>query len=52
MMKYSEGPDDSRATFPGIQWPYSREQVAQLTSFDAKHAGDIGEKNMQTMGIT
>jgi predicted NAD-dependent protein-ADP-ribosyltransferase YbiA (DUF1768 family) len=52
MMKYPEGPDDPRATFPGIQWPYTREQVAQLTSFEAKHAGDLGEKNMLTMGIT
>jgi len=52
MMKYPEGPDDPRATFPGIRWPYTREQVGQLTSFDAKHAGDLGEKNMQAMGIT
>jgi predicted NAD-dependent protein-ADP-ribosyltransferase YbiA (DUF1768 family) len=52
MMKYPENSNDPRATFPGIQWPYTREQVAQLTSFEAKHAGDIGEKNMQTMGIT
>lgn len=52
MMKFPESPDDPRATFPGIQWPYTREQVAQLTSFEAKHAGDLGEKNMQTIGIT
>jgi len=52
MMKYPEGPGDPRATFPGIQWAYTREQVAQLTSFDAKHAGDLGEKNMQAMGIS
>ncbi len=52
MMKYPEGPDDPRANFSGINWAYTRAQVAQLTSFDAKHAGDLGEKNMQTMGIT
>jgi predicted NAD-dependent protein-ADP-ribosyltransferase YbiA (DUF1768 family) len=52
MMKYPEGPDDPRANFSGINWAYTRDQVAQLTSFDAKHAGDLGEKNMQTMGIT
>ncbi len=52
MMKYPEDPDDPRAKFPGIQWPFTREQVGQLTSFDAKHAGDVGEKNMQAMGIT
>src|SRR3954464_1382207 len=49
MMKYPEGPDDPRATFPGLQWAFTREQVAQLTAFEAKHAGDLGEKNMKTM---
>ncbi len=52
MMKYPEGPDDPRATFPGIHWTYTREQVSQMVSFDAKHAGDPGEKNMQAMGIS
>jgi predicted NAD-dependent protein-ADP-ribosyltransferase YbiA (DUF1768 family) len=52
MMKYPEGPDDPRAKFPGLEWPFTREQVAQLSSFEAKHAGDLGEKNMKTMGIT
>jgi hypothetical protein len=51
MMKFPEGPDDPRRTFPGLTWPGTREQVAQLTGFDAKHAGDAGEKNMKTMGI-
>jgi len=52
MMKYPEGPDDPRATFPGIKWAYTREQVAQLTSFTAKHAGDLADANMAKMGIT
>lgn len=51
-MKYPEGPDDPRTTFPGLQWAYTREQVAQLTSFAAKKAGDLAEKNMKQMGIT
>ncbi len=51
MMKFPEGPDDPRANFPGVTWSYTREQVAQLTSFDAKRAGDAGEKNMKLMGI-
>jgi predicted NAD-dependent protein-ADP-ribosyltransferase YbiA (DUF1768 family) len=51
MMKYPEAPDDPRANFPGVTWNYTREQVAQMSSFEAKHAGDLGEKNMQTMGI-
>src|SRR5438270_10179616 len=28
MMKYSEGAGDPRATFSGLTWPYTREQVA------------------------
>lgn len=51
MMKYPEGPSDPRATFPGLTWESTREQVAQLTSFEAKHAGDLGEANMKKMGI-
>src|SRR5580700_8789769 len=32
MMKYPEDSSDPRATFPGVQWTFTREQVAQLTS--------------------
>jgi predicted NAD-dependent protein-ADP-ribosyltransferase YbiA (DUF1768 family) len=52
MMKYPEGPDDPRAQYPGLKWNYTREQVGQLTSFDAKRAGTLAEQNMKTMGIT
>src|SRR5579862_5582748 len=52
MMKFPEGPDDPRSKFPGISWSHTRDDVAQLTAFDAKHAGDEGEKNMKKMGIT
>ena len=51
MMKYPEGGDDPRAKFPGLQWSYTREQVAQLESFTAKRAGDLGSDNMNRMGI-
>jgi predicted NAD-dependent protein-ADP-ribosyltransferase YbiA (DUF1768 family) len=51
MMKYPEGPDDARAQSPGLHWDYSREQVAQLTAFEAKRAGDTAEKSMKQMGI-
>jgi hypothetical protein len=51
MMKYPEGADDVRAKFPGVKWNYTREQVSQLAAFDAKHAGDLGDANMKTMGI-
>ena len=43
MMKYPEGPHDPRAKFPELEWKYTREQVAQLTSFEAKSAGTLAE---------
>jgi len=51
MMKYPEGPDDPRAKFPGLEWKYTRDEVAQMVSFEAKRAGDLGEANMKQMGI-
>lgn len=52
MMKYPESREDPRAIFPGLTWKYTREEVSQLASFEAKHAGDLGEANMKKMGIT
>jgi predicted NAD-dependent protein-ADP-ribosyltransferase YbiA (DUF1768 family) len=51
MMLYPEGPEDPRARFPGLEWPHTREQVAQMTAFEAKHAGTLAEGNMEKMGI-
>jgi predicted NAD-dependent protein-ADP-ribosyltransferase YbiA (DUF1768 family) len=51
MMKFPEGPDDPRAKFEGLEWKHTRDQVAQMTAFEAKAAGDEGSKNMHTMGI-
>ncbi len=52
MMKYPEGPNDERAKFPGLEWRYTREQVGELTSFDAKAAGTLADQNMKKVGIT
>jgi len=52
MMLYPEGPKDPRAAFPGIEWKYTREQVAQMTAFEAKSAGTLAEENMKQMRIT
>jgi predicted NAD-dependent protein-ADP-ribosyltransferase YbiA (DUF1768 family) len=52
MMKYPEGPNDPRAKLPALEWKYTREQVAQLTSFEAKNAGTLAEENMKKLGIT
>jgi predicted NAD-dependent protein-ADP-ribosyltransferase YbiA (DUF1768 family) len=48
MMKYPEGPDDPRAA---ARWDFTRQQVGQMVAFDAKHAGDLGERNMAALGI-
>ena len=52
MMKFPEGADDPRATYPGLSWPHTREQVAQMTAFEAKRAGTVGEQNMKQMNIS
>lgn len=51
MMLYPEGPGDIRAKAPGITWPHTRAEVAQMTAFAAKDAGTIAEANMRKMGI-
>ena len=51
MMKYPEGSDDERAKFPGLEWKYTREQVASMVSFEAKRAGDLASANMNKMKI-
>lgn len=52
MMKYPEGPDDPRALYRGIEWAHARDEVAQMTAFEAKAAGTLAEENMKRMGIT
>jgi hypothetical protein len=50
-MLYPEGLDDPRAKFRRLEWKYTREQVTQMTAFEAKHAGDLAEENMRKMKI-
>jgi len=50
-MLYPEGPNDPRAKFSGVEWKYTREQVTQMTAFEAKHAGDLAEENMRKTRI-
>ena len=52
MMKYPEGPKDPRAKFPGLEWKFTREQVGNMTSFEAKSAGTLADLNMKKMRIT
>ena len=51
MMLYPESPADPRAQGPGLVWRFTREQVAQMTSFQAKDAGTLAEENSRKMGI-
>lgn len=52
MMLYPEDSNDPRASYPGVEWKYTRDQVAQMTAFEAKDAGTLAEANMQKTGIT
>lgn len=51
MMLYPESPTDLRAQAKSITWPHTRAEVAQMTAFEAKAAGDAGEENMRKLGI-
>lgn len=52
MMKFPEGAADPRTNSPTIQWRHTREDVAKLSGFAAKRAGDAAEKNLTQLGIT
>jgi predicted NAD-dependent protein-ADP-ribosyltransferase YbiA (DUF1768 family) len=51
MMLYPDGPNDPRARATFLVWPHTRAEVARMTAFEAKAAGDIGEANMRRLGI-
>ena len=36
----------------GLEWKYTRAQVAKMVGFEANHAGALGSDNMTKMGIT
>jgi predicted NAD-dependent protein-ADP-ribosyltransferase YbiA (DUF1768 family) len=50
MMLYPEDARDPRRK-PGIVWPHTRDQVAEMTAFEAKDAGTVAEENMRKLGI-
>lgn len=51
MMKYPEGPKDPRMKNPQVTWTYTREQVSQMTAFEAKKAGSLASANMKSLNI-
>ncbi len=52
MMKYPDpdDPSDSRHR-PDLSWKYTREQVSELSGFEAKHAGEATKENYEKLGI-
>jgi predicted NAD-dependent protein-ADP-ribosyltransferase YbiA (DUF1768 family) len=50
MMLYPEGPDDPRS-MAALKWPHTRAEVAQMTAFEAKAAGDTAEEYMRKLRI-
>jgi predicted NAD-dependent protein-ADP-ribosyltransferase YbiA (DUF1768 family) len=51
MMLYPENRYDERSTAERVGWYRTRDQVAQLTGFEAKAAGTLAEENMKKLGI-
>ena len=51
MMLYPEGANDLRARAASVTWPHTRMEVAEMTGFEAKAAGEIAEQNMNRLGI-
>ena len=51
MMKYPEGEEDPRWGKGKVKWPYTRDQVAAMTAFEAHSAGVKAEENMKVLGI-
>jgi hypothetical protein len=52
MMLFPERDDDPRAKFPDVKYLFTRDQVAQMTAFEAKGAGMLAEEHMKRKGIT
>lgn len=50
-LKYPEGPNDERLADPNVKWPFTRDQVENMTAFEAKDAGKIASENMKKLGI-
>lgn len=51
MMKFPESSEDERCQRTDIQWPFRREEVANMLGFDAVAAGDQADVLMEELGI-
>ncbi len=53
MMKYPDPEDKTDPRYrKDLIWKYTREEVGQLTGFEAKEAGEATKENYQKLGIT
>ena len=53
MMKYPDPEDKTDPRYrKDLFWKYTREEVSQLTGFEAKEAGDATKENYQKLGIS
>lgn len=46
-----DGKPDPRRKIPAAEWKHTRDEVAAMTAFVAKKAGDVGETNAAKLGI-
>jgi predicted NAD-dependent protein-ADP-ribosyltransferase YbiA (DUF1768 family) len=53
MMLYPdiEDKNDKRLLYSSVQWKYKREQVGQMTAFEAKAAGTLAEENNKKLKV-
>lgn len=51
MMKFPEGPEDERAQWQDVHWRHTRDEVAQMTDWAAKRAGDQADAIMRKKRI-
>lgn len=51
MMKFPEGDEDERMKLPGVEWRHTRDEVAEMTAWEAKRAGDQGDAIMRKHNI-
>lgn len=51
MLKYPESADDERLRDPSLIWPHTRNEVKELTGFDAKKAGERANQILKALGI-
>jgi predicted NAD-dependent protein-ADP-ribosyltransferase YbiA (DUF1768 family) len=50
-MKFPEGPDDERQKWKDVDWRHTRDEVAEMTDWAAKRAGDGADAIMRKKDV-